>query len=149
MELCPGVSPDHESKSFRRLVNNHILFRQLYYRGMGTKLDWTVYTSVSAHLADPWAIRLGSHTFIGHNAVIAGHKIERDIVTLEPVEIGKNVLIGAGAHIQAGVKIGDGAVVGVESVVARGTVIPPGEIWAGNPAQKIDPLAVLAARSPA
>jgi len=52
-----------------------------------------------------------------------------------PVCIGKRCFIGAGATILKGVEIGDEAVVGARSVVTRS--IPPGEIWAGNPARKI------------
>jgi acetyltransferase-like isoleucine patch superfamily enzyme len=136
-----------ERSPFFPLVTSHIVFRQIYYRGMGTGLDWTVYTATGAVLADPWAIRIGSHSVIGQEAIITAHKIERDVVTLEPVELGAGVLIGARAHVQCGVKIGDGAVVGTEALVTRGTVIPPGEVWAGNPARKVDPLAMLGDRS--
>jgi acetyltransferase-like isoleucine patch superfamily enzyme len=41
--------------------------------------------------------------------------------------------VGSNATIMCGVTIGDGAVVGAGSVVTKN--VPPGEIWAGNPAR--------------
>ena len=51
------------------------------------------------------------------------------------VEIGKNVLIGAGTIILKGVSIGDNSVIGAGSVVTKS--IPSNQIWGGNPAKYI------------
>jgi acetyltransferase-like isoleucine patch superfamily enzyme len=50
-------------------------------------------------------------------------------------EIGRDVLIGAGAVIMAGCSIGAGAVIGAGSVVTRD--VPPYAIVAGSPARVI------------
>lgn len=50
--------------------------------------------------------------------------------------IGSDVWIGQGVFIKAGVKIHNGAVVGMGSIVTKD--VPPYEIWAGNPARKIN-----------
>jgi acetyltransferase-like isoleucine patch superfamily enzyme len=47
--------------------------------------------------------------------------------------IGSNVAIGSNATILGGVTVGDGAMIGAGSVVTRS--IPPGQVWAGNPAR--------------
>lgn len=44
--------------------------------------------------------------------------------------------IGAGVTVLSGITIGVGAVVGAGSVVTHD--IPPYEIWAGNPAKKLE-----------
>jgi acetyltransferase-like isoleucine patch superfamily enzyme len=51
------------------------------------------------------------------------------------VTVGSNVFIGAGAYILKGVTIGDGAIVGAGSVVTSD--VPPGQIYAGNPARRV------------
>lgn len=50
-----------------------------------------------------------------------------------PVDIGRNVWIGAGALILPGVTVGDEALIGAGSVVTRD--VPAGAAVAGNPAR--------------
>jgi acetyltransferase-like isoleucine patch superfamily enzyme len=91
------------------------------------------------------AITIGNNVKIGGNTVIYDsdfHSLEpaqrsripEDLsdVRTAPVVIGANAFIGAHTTILKGVTIGENSVVGAGSVV-RGN-IPPGEIWAGNPA---------------
>jgi len=52
-----------------------------------------------------------------------------------PVVIEPECFIGAFCIILKGVTIGRGSVVGAGSVVTR--CIPPGEVWAGNPARRV------------
>lgn len=54
---------------------------------------------------------------------------------LGPVTIGRDCWLGGGVRVLMGVTIGDGAVVGAGSVVTKD--IPPYEVWAGAPAQKL------------
>lgn len=54
-------------------------------------------------------------------------------IKTKPVIIEEGAFIGGGTIILKGVVIGRHSVVGAGSVVTRS--IPPGEIWAGNPAR--------------
>lgn len=87
-------------------------------------------------------IVMGDRCFIGHNVHIFDsdfHDIldENDRVQnpAEPVVIGDNVLIAAGATVLKGVTIGDGAIVGAGAVVTRD--VPPNSVVAGNPARVV------------
>ena len=84
-------------------------------------------------------IRIGRHfhanlqSYVEHDCVIG------DFVTFAPsvrcngdVRIGNGAYIGSGAVIRQGVTIGEGAVVGMGAIVTKD--VPPGEVWAGNPA---------------
>lgn len=126
-----------DDSPFRSIVLNHSFLRYLYFRGMGAKIGLTFYTAPRALIPEPWGIRAGLQVCIGGGAVVSCHKVEASVLTTSPVELEDNVTIGARAIIHAGVKIGKAAVVGANSVVFPGTVIPPGEIWAGNPARCI------------
>jgi carbonic anhydrase/acetyltransferase-like protein (isoleucine patch superfamily) len=53
-----------------------------------------------------------------------------------PVRIEDDVFVGAYATILKGVTVGRGAVIGAGSVVTRN--IPAHEVWAGNPARKLE-----------
>jgi acetyltransferase-like isoleucine patch superfamily enzyme len=126
-----------ERSPFLGWVNGNIFFRRLYYIGMGAQLHPTVYTAPGVRLVDPWALKAGRDTIIGQDAIITGHKIANDVVTVDPVELGEGVIIGGRAVIGPGVKIGDGAVIGAGAVVAGGSVVPAREVWSGNPARKL------------
>jgi acetyltransferase-like isoleucine patch superfamily enzyme len=125
---------------FRALVNDNAFYRYLYLRGMGARITTSFLLGQRAVIPEPWLLQVGENVLIGDEAIVSGHKVERGVVTLDRVEIGNDVLVGARALILPGVKIGDGAVVGAASVVSRGTVIPPGETWSGNPAKRTEVL---------
>lgn len=50
--------------------------------------------------------------------------------------IERGARLGAGVTVVCGVTIGEGALIGAGSVVTKN--IPPGEVWAGIPAKKIN-----------
>jgi len=120
------------------LVHSNLLLRLLYYRGMGLRLPWSSYLAQNVKIVDPWLTTIGERTLLGEGAVISCHKIDRDVVTIEPVVIGRQVLIGAMAHIQPGVRIDDHAVISANALVMRGSHVRSGECWIGNPAKRLD-----------
>jgi carbonic anhydrase/acetyltransferase-like protein (isoleucine patch superfamily) len=123
---------------FRSLVIDNAFYRLLYLRGMGADVKSTLLLGQRVVIPEPYFLRAGHHVLIGDEAILSAHKVEHNVVTLEPIEIGDNVLIGARALILPGVKIGSNATIGAGAVVARGAVIQAGETWAGNPAVKLD-----------
>lgn len=58
-----------------------------------------------------------------------------DNFNTKPIRIGNDIFIGGFSIILKGTQIGNNSIIGAGSVVS-GT-IPPGEIWAGNPAKFI------------
>lgn len=62
---------------------------------------------------------------IGHGALITS------------CTIGTQVLIGQGSIIQEGCEIGNNVIIAAGAVVLPGTVVPEGQMWAGNPAKYI------------
>jgi len=95
--------------------NNRIIIRDNVKIGGGTSIYTTDFHSLDAEY------RRSSEDF--------NHRKNA------PVDIGKDVFIGAKCIILKGVKIGDGAIIGAGSVVAKN--IPSRQIWAGNPAKFI------------
>ncbi len=94
-------------------------------------------------------ISIGCNTIIGGNTRIFDHdfhsidyskrsdnKVDQKNVKSIPILIGENVFIGTNVLILKGVKIGDRSVIGAGSVVT--TDIDSDQIWAGNPAKKIN-----------
>ena len=85
---------------------------------------------------------IGNHVIILQNTTVNHHTRVADFTTLSAgitilgyVEIGANAFIGGGATLAPMVKVGDGALVGAGAVVIRD--VPPGKVYAGNPAREI------------
>lgn len=88
-------------------------------------------------------------TCVGHRSVILAHAhVGHDAIIGSDVLIATGAIIGGHARVEDGAKIGLGAVVlpfrtvgrgaevGAGSVVAR--AVPDGEVWAGNPARRME-----------
>lgn len=83
----------------------------------------------------PNLISIGDNSLVGYNTTILTHEFLINEWRIGPVEIGKNVMIGANCTILPGVTIGDGAVIGAHSLVNRD--VPAGAKVAGVPARII------------
>ena len=81
----------------------------------------------------PELISIGDNSLVGYNTTILTHEFLIGEWRVGPVEIGKNVMIGANCTILPGVRIGDGATIGAHSLVNRD--VPPGALVAGVPAR--------------
>ena len=100
-------------------------------------------------------ITIGEDTIIGAGAMLLDndfHVLQPDgkwrgeyVEGARPIKVGKSVFIGARAIILKGVEIGDAAMIGAGAVVTRD--VPPGTIFAGNPAREVGKRAGLAADS--
>ncbi len=132
---------------YRNLIIDNAFYRYLYFRGMGADIKPTLLLGQRVVIPEPYFLRVGHHVLIGDEAVLSAHKVEHNVVTLEPIEIGDNVLIGARALIMPGVKIGSNATIAAGAVLPRGTVVPEGETWAGHPASKISLFAPKAGKN--
>ena len=94
------------------------------------------------------AVTIGDDVFIGGGVQIfdtnfhstdaavrtSGHENPESVISA-PVSIGNRVFIGTNAIICKGISIGDEAIVAAGAVVSHS--ISAGEMWAGNPAEKV------------
>lgn len=91
-------------------------------------------------------------TTIGDNAIInTGATVDHDCCIFDGcsvapgahiagnVEVDELAQIGIGASVVPNVRIGAGSIVGAGAVVLRD--IPPNEVWVGNPAKRVRPVA--------
>lgn len=103
------------------------------YRVLGIRLGAKVAPGLGAtmDMFFPQLITIGDNSIIGYNTAILTHEFLTRELRVGPVEIGKDVMIGANCTILPGVRIGDGAVVSACSLV--NSDIPPGALAGGIP----------------
>ncbi len=101
---------------------------------------------ISSHTFICEGVKIGDRVFVGHNVTFINDlypravnedgslQTEADWKVIETV-IEDGASIGSSATILCGVTIGAGAIIGSGSVVTKS--VPPGEIWAGNPAKRL------------
>jgi acetyltransferase-like isoleucine patch superfamily enzyme len=97
-----------------------------FYTDHGLRLDLAerVFINQGCTFLDYAGIRLGTGVMVGPRAtfITGGHPVDpqerRLYLTGEPIDVGENVWIGAGAMILPGVSIGRDAVVAAGAVVA-------------------------------
>lgn len=130
------------------------LFTVVYEFGRGALLPFTVVfakplvaalfgakvgkdIALGGHLVDPELITIGDEAIIGQGSVVSAHTITSGFLVLGPVVIGNRATVGVNAVVMSGVQLGEDSVLTPGSTVPPGTIIPAGELWGGNPVQKI------------
>jgi acetyltransferase-like isoleucine patch superfamily enzyme len=122
----------------------HFKFDGYWHPGPSILIGDNVFIGRGVEFNVQGRIEIGDDSGIGSGCVLADHNHSTAVIPcrmrdqpaqIAPILIGKDVIVGVNSVILRGVKIGDGAVVGSGSVVTKS--IPPGEIWAGNPARKL------------
>lgn len=113
-------------------------FANLLLRLLGAKLGKNVQIN-SKYVFDATLLEIGDNTVIGGGAIIIGHVVERGILKLHKVKIGKNVTISSHSTIMPGCEIGDNALIGASAVLLKNTKVPPGAVYFGVPAEQVKP----------
>lgn len=111
-------------------------FANLLFRLLGAKLGKNVQFN-SKFVFDATLLEIGDNTVVGGGAIIIGHIVERGILKLKKVKIGRNVTIGSHSTIMPGCEIGDHAIIGASAVLLKDTKVASREIWFGIPAEAV------------
>ncbi|MDD4879888.1 MAG: DapH/DapD/GlmU-related protein [Candidatus Omnitrophica bacterium] len=111
-------------------------FANLFLRLLGVKLGKNVQIN-SKFIYDATLLEIGDNTVIGGGAIIIGHIVERGVLKLRKVKIGKSVTIGSHSTIMPGCEIGDHAIIGASAVLLKGTKVEPRDIYYGVPARSL------------
>lgn len=143
-QVSLGILPWYVQATFTMLPRLSFLpficttpFINLYYRLMGMKMGDNVVINTTA-IADPGMIELGERVTLGGSCSLMGHYAQGGYMVIAPTRIESGATIGLRAIIMGGVVVGEKAKVMAGSFVLPKTVIPPGEVWGGIPAVKIE-----------
>jgi len=116
----------------------------LIFRGYSPKNKIHHDAHVWGILWDPDLTEIGPDSLIGGDATITCHAVTVQAdgsfeYACAPVVIGSRVTVGGQCRINLGVQIGDNTIIEAGSNVLPYTIIPPDEVWGGNPAQFLRP----------
>ncbi|MCE4955835.1 acyltransferase [Macrococcoides caseolyticum] len=134
------VSPIKVAKNFviielGRICPSVKMKRWMYRKFL--KMNIGNYTSIAykamPDLMFPEHIVIGDNCVIGYNATLLTHEYLIHEYRIGKIEIGNNVLIGAGAIVLPGITIGDNAVIGAMTLVSKD--VPDNSFAYGNPMQ--------------
>lgn len=140
----------HTPEEIRTLFSNLIgtsvdesftLFPPFYTDcGKNITIGKNVFINSGCRFQDQGGVTIGDGTLIGHNAVLAtlNHDFapeKRGTLHPSPINIGKNVWIGANVTVLPGVTIGDNAILAAGAVVTKD--VPTNVIVGGVPAKVI------------
>jgi serine acetyltransferase len=125
-----------------------LLLKRLLLRALGMKLasDVTIASGAMLDYFFPELIEIGQNSIVGMDVLILTHEFLHDRWRVGPVQIGRDVLIGARSTILAGVSIGDGATISAMSLVNRD--VAPGAFVGGNPIVELRRPSIQSAVSP-
>ena len=118
------------------------ILRKEFYKLLGCKMGKGMMV-IGGKMEDPHWVTVGDNVIIADDTMLYPHVVTNGefdgdrFLAIGYIEIGDHVVIGNRCTIMPGVKIGDWAMLAANTFVPMDTVIPPGEIWSGNPAQKI------------
>ncbi|WP_246279806.1 acyltransferase [Natronomonas salina] len=100
---------------------------------VGTGVSWGLESTPDVFW--PELITVEDDAIIGYDATLLCHEFLQDEYRTGEVRVGERAMIGAGAVVLPGVEIGADAQVAANSLVAED--VPPGETWAGVPAEPV------------
>lgn len=111
--------------------------KNIYFRLLGMKMGKN--TLIGGVIKDPCVTSFGYNTTMGEYAIIYGHiqDFSKGTLTVKPVTIGNNCVIGAGAILMPGAIVEDDVVIATGAVVTSNQILKKGKIYAGIPAQEI------------
>ncbi len=110
-------------------------FKALIWRLLGVRIGSRVFDDGCA-VIERTLVTIGSRCTLNNGATIQSHSQEDGMFKSDYNVVGDDVTLGVAAFVHYGVTIEDGAVVAADSFVMKGTTLPRGTLWGGNPAEE-------------
>ncbi|WP_205761621.1 Pls/PosA family non-ribosomal peptide synthetase [Arthrobacter mobilis] len=111
-------------------------FKPLVWRLLGVRIGSRVFDD-GCSFPERSLVTIGSRCTLNAGSAIQCHSQEDGMFKSDHSALGDNVTLGVGCLVHYGVTVEDGAVVTADSFVMKGTTLPRGSVWGGNPADEV------------
>ncbi|MDI3331846.1 MAG: amino acid adenylation domain-containing protein [Micrococcus sp.] len=118
-------------------------FKPVFWRLQGVRMGRRVFDD-GCWIPEKTLVSIGDDTTLNANAIIQCHSMEDGVFKLDSVRIGNRVTIGVGIYLHYDVTMDDDSVLEADSFLMKGSRVPAGARYGGNPAQEIVPVHVTA-----
>ena len=99
-------------------------------------------------LTEPTLVSLGDGVVLNQRSTIQCHSLEDGTFKSDRSRIGAGATLGVAAFVHYGVEVEAEATVDADSFLMKGSTVPAGTVWRGNPARDVDADDTRAARQP-
>ncbi|MCM3687872.1 phosphopantetheine-binding protein [Kocuria rosea] len=117
----------------RMTMLNGTPFKPLVWRLLGVRIGSRVFDD-GCSIPERSLVTIGSRCTLNTGTNIQCHSQEDGMFKSDHDVIGDDVTLGVAALVHYGVIADDGVVVATDSFVMKGTTLPRGSLWSGNPA---------------
>ncbi|HEX3963666.1 MAG TPA: Pls/PosA family non-ribosomal peptide synthetase [Trebonia sp.] len=107
--------------------------KPLLWRLLGVRMGRRVFDD-GCSIVERSLTSVGDEVTLNMGTVIQGHSLEDGAFKSDRVKVGAGCTLGTGAFVHYAVIMGAGSLVEAESFVMKGSSIPAGARWLGNPA---------------
>ena len=110
-------------------------FKPLVWRLIGVRIGSRVFDDGCA-FPERSLVTIGSRCTLNAGSAVQCHSQEDGMFKTDHSILGDGVTLGVGCLVHYGVTAEDGAIVTTDSFVMKGTTLPRGTVWGGNPAEE-------------
>ena len=111
-------------------------FKSVVWRLLGVKVGRHVFDDGCA-IVEKTLVHLGSESTLNMGGILQSHSLEDGAFKSDVIDIGAGCTVGTGAWVSYGVTMDDGSVLDADSFLMKGSVLPSGTRWRGNPAAEV------------
>jgi non-ribosomal peptide synthetase-like protein len=113
-------------------------FKNVAWRLLGVRMGRRVFDD-GAKIPERTMVTIGDGCTLNAGTSIQCHSQEDGGFKSDRITIGAGVTLGVGSWVHYGVTMGDGSELGPDAFLMKGSEVPPGEHWGGNPAAELIP----------
>ena len=117
-------------------VYNGTPFKNVLWRMLGVQIGNQVFDDGCSLTERPF-VAIGDRSTLNAGSVVQCHSQEDAAFKSERSALGPRCTLGVGAFVHYGVLVNADALVEADSLVMKGTVLPTGARWGGNPANDL------------